>query len=78
MIIDLSRVGSIETKSLIMGLLVMKMQEYRMSSHTESNSRLKHLTVLEEAHNLLKRTSSEQNSDSANLLGKSVESLLIQ
>lgn len=33
-IIDLSRVGSIETKSLLMGLLIMKMQEYRMSSHT--------------------------------------------
>lgn len=74
-IIDLSRVGSIETKSLIMGLMIMKMQEYRMSAHIESNSSLKHLTVLEEAHNLLKRTSSEQSSDSSNLLGKSVEML---
>lgn len=74
-IIDLSRVGSVETKSLIMGLLIMKMQEYRMSAHTQNNSGLKHLTVLEEAHNLLKRTSSDQGSDSANLLGKSVEML---
>lgn len=74
-IVDLSRVGSVETKALLMGLLIMKMQEYRMSSNTENNHRLKHLTVLEEAHNLLKRTSSEQNSDSANLLGKSVEML---
>ena len=46
-----------------------------MSSHTENNNGLKHLTVLEEAHNLLKRTSSDQGSDSANLLGKSVEML---
>lgn len=30
-IIDLSRVGSSETKSLIMGILVLKLQEYRMS-----------------------------------------------
>ena len=74
-IVDLSRVGSSETKSLIMGLLVMKMQEHRMASHRGSNSGLKHLTILEEAHNLLKRTSSDQSADSANLLGKSVEML---
>ena len=74
-IIDLSRTGSIETKSLIMGLLIMKMQEYRMASQVENNNGLKHLTVLEEAHNLLKRTSSDQSSDSSNLLGKSVEML---
>ena len=71
-IIDLSRVGSTETKSLIMGLLVLKLQEYRMN---QGSSKLKHVTVLEEAHNLLKRTSTEQSSESANLLGKSVEML---
>lgn len=71
-IIDLSRVGSTETKSLIMGLLVLKLQEYRMN---QGSSELKHVTVLEEAHNLLKRTSTEQNSENANLLGKSVEML---
>lgn len=74
-IVDLSRVGSTETKALIMGLLIMKMQEYRMSKHDENNTGLKHLTILEEAHNLLKRTSSEQSTDSSNLLGKSVEML---
>ncbi|MCY7016977.1 DUF87 domain-containing protein [Streptococcus sanguinis] len=73
-IIDLSRVGSSETKSLIMGILVLKLQEYRMSQ-AEMNSPLRHLTVLEEAHNLLKRTSTEQSSESSNLLGKSVEML---
>lgn len=73
-IVDLSRVGSTETKALLMGLLVMKLQEHRMSSATP-NSPLRHITVLEEAHNLLKRTSSEQSADGANLLGKSVEML---
>ena len=72
-IIDISRVGSMETKSLIMGMLILKLQEYRMSNADEYNSALKHVTVLEEAHNLLKRTSTEQSSESANLLGKSVE-----
>lgn len=73
-IIDLSRVGSSETKSLIMGILVMKLNEYRMESR-KINSPLSHITVLEEAHNLLKKTSTEQMSESSNLLGKSVELL---
>ena len=74
-IVDLSRSGSSETKALIMGLLVMKLQEYRMSEETEGNQPLKHITVLEEAHNILKRTSTEQVSEGANLRGKSVEML---
>lgn len=72
-IIDLSRVGSSETKSLLMGILVLKLQEYRMCTADETNSELTHITVLEEAHHLLKRTSAEQTSEGANLLGKSVE-----
>lgn len=72
-IVDLSRVGSMETKSLLMGMLVLKLQEYRMTSCNGMNEALKHITVLEEAHHLLKRTSTEQNSESSNLLGKSVE-----
>lgn len=73
-IVDLSRVGSSETKSLIMGMLVLKLQEYRMTSNA-MDVELKHITVLEEAHNLLKKTSTEQLSESANLIGKSVEML---
>ncbi|MBQ8688571.1 MAG: ATP-binding protein, partial [Ruminococcus sp.] len=73
-IVDLSRVGSAETKSLIMGMLVLKLQEYRMAQD-EMNAPLRHITVLEEAHHLLKHTSSEQHAESSNLLGKSVEML---
>lgn len=72
-IIDLSRVGAVETKSLIMGLLVMKLHEYRMASNMEPNQELKHVMVLEEAHNLLKKTSTEQSADAGNMVGKSVE-----
>lgn len=39
------------------------------------NVPLSHVTVLEEAHNLLKRTSTEQSAEGANLIGKSVEML---
>ena len=73
-IVDLSRVTSMETKSLLMGLLVIKLQEYRMCT-SEMNQPLRHITVLEEAHNLLRRTSDVQAQESANLQGKSVEML---
>lgn len=71
-IVDLSRVGSSETKSLLMGIMVMKLQEYRL--HLDNmNEKLLHVTVLEEAHNLLRKTSMGQSQEGANLQGKSVE-----
>lgn len=72
-IIDLSRIGSAETKALLMGVIVLKLSEYRQSTSTGTNLPLKHITILEEAHNLLKRTSTEQGQESANVQGKSVE-----
>ena len=74
-IIDLSRVGSVETKSLIMGLLIIKLNEFRMSENVGMNLPLRHVTVLEEAHNLLRETSGAQSQESANVAGKSVEML---
>lgn len=74
-IIDMSRVGSVETKSLIMGILLLKLQEFRLAEKAPNRKELEHITVLEEAHNLLRRTSVEQSSESSNLLGKSVEML---
>lgn len=74
-IVDLSRIGSQETKSLIMGILVMRLSEHRMSDATGMNQPLKHVTVLEEAHNILKRTSTEQSSEGSNVAGKAVEML---
>lgn len=73
-IVDLSRVGSQETKSLIMGILVLRLNEYRMVNTVQMNTPLKHITVLEEAHNLLKNhtTHSEHGS---NIASKSVELL---
>ena len=53
-IIDISRVGSTETKALIMGILTMRLSEYRMSEGMV-NSPLRHVTLLEEAHNLLRK-----------------------
>ena len=72
-IVDISRIGSTETKSLIMGLLFLKLQQYRLATAQGTDVPLKHVTVLEEAHNLLRRTSFSQSQEGANLQGKSVE-----
>ena len=71
-IVDLSKVNNSETKSLIMGLIIMKLSEY-YQSFGKMNSHLNHVTVLEEAHNILKRTSTNQSQEGSNLTGKSVE-----
>lgn len=68
-IVDLSRVGSSETKSLIMGILVLRINEYRMATAQFGNQPLRHVTVLEEAHNLLRRTQGNEQA----MLAKSVE-----
>lgn len=59
-----------------MGLLVMRLNEYRMINAAQANSNLKHITVLEEAHNILQRTSTEQSMEGSNVTGKSVEMLI--
>lgn len=74
-IIDISRVKSSETKSLLMGLLVMKLNEFRTSERKGMNLPLRHITVLEEAHNLLKRTSTAQSAESSNIAGMAVEKI---
>jgi hypothetical protein len=74
-IVDLSRVGSQETKALLMGILVMRLSEYRLSRSTFSNQKLHHITVLEEAHNILKNNKNIPNSEGADVSGKSVEML---
>lgn len=71
-ILDISRVKSTETKALIMGLMVYILNEYRVDQKAGNNNGLKHVTVLEEAHNLLKNTAG--GGESA-LIGKSVEML---
>ena len=71
-IIDLSRTGSSETNALIMGFLVIKLNEFRMSEGG-MNKPLRHVTVLEEAHNLLRKVSTSQSMETVNVAGKSVE-----
>lgn len=73
-IVDLSRLDNPETKALLMGLLVHKLKEWRMCHGAHQD--LKHITVLEEAHHLLRKTSITQNQEGANIAGKAVEMLV--
>ena len=69
-ILDLSHVKSGEAKALIMGLMVYQLNEYRSSQKKNANTYLRHVTVLEEAHNLLKNQS---GGESSALQSKSIE-----
>lgn len=72
-IVDLSLIGSAETKSIVMGILFMRLQEHRMATAEQMNVPLKHVTVLEEAHHLLRNTSATQGVEGSGMQGKSVE-----
>ncbi|MCL2157800.1 MAG: DUF87 domain-containing protein [Oscillospiraceae bacterium] len=74
-VVDLSNIGSKETKALIMGVLIIRLREYRYATTTDTNVPTRHVTILEEAHNILKRCSHEQSQDSGNIMGSSVEML---
>ena len=71
-IIDLSRIGSDETKALIMGFLITRLSERRLCSGC-MNSPLKHITILEEAHHLLGRRTQSPTLDGGDMRGASVE-----
>lgn len=75
-IIDLSRVGSNETKSLIMGIVILRLLEYRMSESCGMNMDLRHVTVLEEAHNLLKNSDKVTGTAGSQVVAKSVEMIV--
>lgn len=74
-IIDLSSIGSDETRSLIMGMLIIKLKSFRKVMSTSPNSKLIHVTILEEAHNILKRCSQDVGTESGNVQGAAVSSL---
>ena len=73
-IVDLSRLGSEETKNLIMGVLIMQLSEHRQTHTKGTNKDIQHLTVIEEAHNLL-RNSTDMGAGGSTLVKKSVEAI---
>ncbi len=74
-IIDLSSAGAQETVSLIMGILIIRLREYRTVTGNPDNALLKHIMVLEEAHNIFPRKDSKNAEGGETVGAKSVELL---
>lgn len=76
-VLELKSIGDDEEKAFIIGLLLMRLYEYRELQNRlnpSTEERLKHITVLEEAHRLLKNIPLESsNLEAANTKGKAVE-----
>lgn len=72
-VVDLSAMGSPEKRALLMGILFMRLYERRIAQGLPTESALRHLMVLEEAHVLLRKTSTDQSQESSNPRGLAVE-----
>jgi DNA helicase HerA-like ATPase len=70
-IIELSNISDDDEKSFLMGLLLNKLYQYR--EEQGQADRLKHITVIEEAHRLLPNISFDKSSEEASSKAKAVE-----
>jgi len=75
-VLELKAMGNDDEKTFVMGLLLTAIYEhYEAGAHQSGNSSLRHLTLIEEAHRLLKNVPTEKTSeDQANMKGRAVES----
>ena len=72
-LVDISGVGSQENRALLMGLLIIRLKEFRKTENREMDSDLHHVTVLEEAHNLLSACQTTLSTKDVNISGKAVQ-----
>ena len=73
-ILELESLSDDADKSFSMGLIIIFLNEYiQVRKELENINGLKHILVIEEAHRLLKNTSSENNENFGNPKGKAVE-----
>jgi len=71
-VIELQAVADNEEKAFLMGIILALLYEYYGSRGLEGGGELKHVTVIEEAHRLLSRDTSE-NPYTGNVKGQAVE-----
>lgn len=74
-ILELERIGNDDEKAFVIGLLLTRLYEHRV---VEARSRgtasgLRHVTVFEEAHRLLKNVRTDVGTEEANVKGQAVE-----
>ena len=75
-ILELQDIGDDEEKAFLIGLLITKLYEYRKveSKRIGNNRGLRHITLIEEAHRLLAKTSTDfSNLENVNTKAKAVE-----
>ncbi len=74
-LIELKKLGSDDEKAFLIGIILTRIYEYyEAKAHSENTSRgLNHLTLIEEAHRLLKHVPEEASEQDGNVRSKAVE-----
>lgn len=74
-VLELERIGDDELKVFLMGILLTRLFEYRRLQNEKRGGGLtfQHLTVIEEAHRLIRATPQQAGPDQANPRGQAVE-----
>ena len=74
-ILELENIGNDDEKTFMMGLFLARLYEYRRLQAATGNlpPGLQHLIVIEEAHRLLKNTSTQVDSESSNPRAQAIE-----
>lgn len=75
-VLEMAAIGNEDEKAFILGLLLTALYEHHIIQQQMAptpTGDLVHLTVLEEAHRLLKKVSTEVDTESANTRGQAVE-----
>lgn len=70
-VMELEDLGDDETKSFVIGILLVQLYEYRKSLMTKGAKKLSHILMIEEAHRLLKNV--PESGEGGNTRAKSVE-----
>jgi DNA helicase HerA-like ATPase len=71
-ILEMSQVGNSDDRAFLMGLILNRCYQYWTARRHEATGELKHLLLVEEAHNLLANASESTDQEQANPKGKAV------
>jgi hypothetical protein len=71
-VLELQNMGDDDDKALVMGLLLIRLYEYRRAGNEVTN--LQHIVVIEEAHRLLANTGARRDEEEGDPRAKAVES----
>ncbi len=72
-VVELERVGNDEEKAFLMGLLLTRILEHRQAQGSAADGELRHVTVIEEAHRLLRNRPQSNDPESASPAAHAIE-----